>query len=73
MRLKRGQLWHCINAACGAEIQVVEDAGPEDGSNPRCTCGSIMKMHYTKPQFRRSETPQGVKDGMERLSELRNS
>ena len=32
-----------------------------------------MKMHYTKPQFRRLETPQGVKDGMERLSELRNS
>jgi hypothetical protein len=32
-----------------------------------------MKMHYTKPQFRRSETPQGVKDGMERLSELRNN
>jgi len=73
MRLKRGQVWRCINVARGAEIQVVGDADPEDGSHPRCTCRSIMKMHYTKPQFRRLETPQGVKDGMERLSELRNS
>ena len=61
MRLKRGQVWRCINLGCGAEIQVVGDAGPEDGSNPRCTCGSIMKMHYTKPQFRRAEAPQEVK------------
>jgi len=74
MRLKRGQVWRCINVACGAEIQVVGDAGPEDGSNPRCTCGSIMKMHYTKPQFGRAETPpQGVKPHMERPSELRSS
>jgi len=58
VRLKRGQVWRCMDVACGTEIQVVGDAGPEDGSNPRCTCGSIMKMHNTKPQFRRAEAPQ---------------
>lgn len=73
MRLKRGQVWGCINVACGAEIQVVQGAGPEDGRNPRCTCGSIMKMHYSKPQFRRSEAPQGAKRPMEHLSDPRNS
>ena len=61
MRLKQGQLWHCINAACAAEIQVVHDAGLAVGSNPRCSCGSIMKMRYGKPQLRtygESEKPE---------------
>ena len=73
MRLKRGQVWCCINLACGAEIQVVRDACAEDGLHPRCTWGSIMKIHYTKPQFRRAEAPQEVKRHMEHLSELRSS
>ena len=52
MRLKQGQLWHCMNAACAAEIRVIRDAGLAEGSNPRCSCGSIMKMPYSKPRLR---------------------
>jgi hypothetical protein len=61
MRLEQGQQWRCINQACGAEIQVMECAGLASGSNPRCSCGSIMKMPYKKPQLRRFEATEDVK------------
>jgi hypothetical protein len=68
MRLERGQIWRCINQACGAEIQVIERSGLAGGSNPRCTCGSIMKMPYAKPQLRRFEAPEEVKRLLQQLS-----
>ena len=61
MRLEQGQLWRCINQACGAEIRVIECAGLAGGSNPRCSCGSIMKMPYSKPQLRHFEATEEVK------------
>jgi hypothetical protein len=67
MQLKQGQVWRCINGACGALIQIMEGGGLENGSNPRCACGSIMKMPYVKPHFRRSETPEEVKRLLEQL------
>jgi hypothetical protein len=49
-----------MNQACSAEIQVIERAGLRGGSNPRCSCGSIMKMPYIKPQLRRFEATDDV-------------
>jgi hypothetical protein len=67
MRLERGQIWHCINRACGAEIRVMESTGLTGGSNLRCTCGSIMKMPYSKPQLRRFEAPEDIKRLLQQL------
>ncbi len=61
MRLERGQVWRCINHVCGAEIQVREPSAITDGSNPRCSCGSMMKMPYSKPRLRRFEATEEVK------------
>jgi hypothetical protein len=68
MRLERGQIWRCINQVCGTEIKVMERSGLTGGSNPRCTCGSIMKMPYSKPQLRCFEAPEEVKRLLQRLS-----
>jgi hypothetical protein len=67
MRLKQGQIWRCINESCGAQIQVMQSGGLEDGSNPRCSCGSSMKMPYIRPQLRRAEAPAEVKKLLEQL------
>jgi hypothetical protein len=68
MRLEPGQIWRCINQACVAEIRVMESSGLTGGSNLRCTCGSLMKMPYSKPQLRRFEAPEEVKRLLQQLS-----
>jgi hypothetical protein len=67
MRLLDGQIWRCINETCGAQVRVIQSGGLEDGSNPRCSCGSIMKMPYRKPRPRRAEAPAEVKRLLEQL------
>jgi hypothetical protein len=68
MRLERGQVWRCINQACGAEIHVKEPSAITDGSNPRCSCGSMMKMPYSKPQLRRFEATEDVRRLLQQLA-----
>jgi hypothetical protein len=68
MRLERAQIWRCINQACGAEVQVLEPSGLAGDSNPRCICGSIMKMPYSRPQLRRFEATEEVKRLLQQLS-----
>jgi len=51
MRLIQGQHWRCMNDACRAEIRVTGTGGLGEGSNPRCSCGSIMKRPYHRPRF----------------------
>ena len=68
MRLERGQLWRCTDPACGAEIQVKEPSAITDGSNPRCSCGNIMKMPYSKPQLRRFKASEDAKRLLQELA-----
>jgi hypothetical protein len=68
MRLERGQVWRCIDQKCGAEIQVKEPSAITDGSNPRCSCGNIMKMPYSKPQLRRLEATENVRRLLQQLA-----
>ena len=68
MRLESGQLWRCTDQVCGAEIQVKEPSAITDGANPRCSCGKIMKMPYSKPQLRRFEATQDAKRLLQQLA-----
>ena len=51
LKISSGQRWRCQNDACGCEITVMVSSKLE-GDNPRCSCGSVMKKPYTKPQLR---------------------
>jgi hypothetical protein len=46
--MKSGESWHCTNPACHCEV-FVEVSGQIQGTNPLCTCGSIMKKGYSPP------------------------
>jgi hypothetical protein len=70
MRLKQGQVWRCLNDACRAEVLVTETGGLEHGSNPRCCCGSMMKMPYEKPKIRHSEESHEVRRLLQRLASV---
>lgn len=51
MRMNSGERWQCMNRACRCTV-LVETSGERKGSNPRCTCGSVMKKPYAPPVFR---------------------
>ena len=68
MRFKQGQVWRCLNDACGAEFMVTESGALEEGGNPRCCCGSIMKMPYDQPRIRSGEESQEVRRLLQRLA-----
>jgi hypothetical protein len=55
VRFIQGERWRCQNRAYGGEIQVVTSSKAEDGINPRCPCGGIMKKPYHKPVLREHE------------------
>jgi hypothetical protein len=51
MLMKSGERWQCMNPACQCTV-LVETSSEVEGSNPRCTCGSVMKKPYAPPVFR---------------------
>jgi hypothetical protein len=68
MRYRKGDVWRCLNDACGAQILVTEDAALESDANPRCCCGSMMKMPYAQPTLRDTEESQEVRRLLQRLA-----
>jgi len=68
MRFKQGQVWRCLNDACGAELMVTGTGLLDKGSNPRCCCGSVMKMPYEQPRIRFSEESREVKNLLQQLA-----
>ena len=50
MSIQKGERWLCQNDACGSEIMVVESSKLRNDENPRCSCGSIMKKPYFRPE-----------------------
>jgi hypothetical protein len=57
MRLLKGQRWTCQYRYCGSEIEVVSASHVDDGMNPRCSCGGMMKKKaYSKPAPKVSDT-----------------
>jgi hypothetical protein len=68
MRFKEGHIWRCLNDACGARIVVTRGAKFESGANPRCCCGSIMKMPYSQPRLQSTANPQEVRRLFQQLA-----
>jgi len=68
MRFKRGQVWRCLNDACGAELAVTATGELDEGGSPRCCCGSLMKMPYDQPKLRHSEDSEEVRKLLQRLT-----
>jgi len=49
MEIRKGERWRCQNRNCEAEILVLSASEVPDGTNPRCSCGQIMKKPYVRP------------------------
>jgi len=68
MRFKEGQVWRCLNDACGAQLTVTASGELDEGGNPRCCCGSLMKMPYAQPRIRFSDDSQEVRKLLQQLA-----
>src|ERR1700686_1247922 len=51
-----GQRWRCLNQECRSEILVSTSSLAQGGSNPRCSCGEIMKKPYFQPELYKFES-----------------
>lgn len=60
MGIQKGERWLCQNDACGGEILVLASSQLQDVGNPRCSCGSVMKKPYIKPEIRISRMTEGA-------------
>ena len=49
--IRKGQRWRCQNPGCRSEIFVTISSRAQGGSNPRCSCGEIMKKSYVRPEL----------------------
>ena len=49
MELQKGERWRCQNHACKSEILVLASSGVPSDSNPRCSCGGLMRKPYVRP------------------------
>lgn len=56
MEIQKGERWRCQNPVCGSEILVTISSRARGGSNPRCSCGEIMKKPYAQPGLRSFES-----------------
>ena len=50
MVMHLGERWHCTNLSCRCTI-LVESGTSGEGTNPRCSCGSVMKKEFKSPVF----------------------
>jgi hypothetical protein len=48
MLMTEGQVYRCQNRDCGCEVKVIKPS-IESNSNPRCSCGAVMKKPYKEP------------------------
>jgi hypothetical protein len=52
MAIRKEERWRCQNPSCKSEILVMSSSEVESGTNPRCSCGSLMKKAYVTPAVR---------------------
>lgn len=50
MVMHPGERWHCTNPSCRCTV-LVEAGTPQEGENPRCSCGAVMKKEFKSPVF----------------------
>ncbi len=51
MEIRKGERWRCQNRICQAEILVLASSELPEGTNPRCSCGQIMRKPYGRPEI----------------------
>jgi len=61
--IQKGERWLCQNDACASEMLVLESSNLRGDENPRCSCGSIMKQPYVRPEVRAFQAQQEARDG----------
>src|SRR2546421_6456181 len=49
--IRKGEQWRCQNQECRSQILVSTSSRAQGGSNPRCSCGEIMKKPYVRPEL----------------------
>jgi len=49
VEMRKGEQWRCQNRICQAEILVLASSELPEGTNPRCSCGQIMRKPYARP------------------------
>lgn len=52
MAIRKEERWRCQNPFCAGEILVMSSSEVEGGTNPRCSCGGLMKKPYVSPALR---------------------
>ncbi len=52
MEIREGERWRCQNPVCQSEILVTASSKGVNGKNPRCSCGSLMKKPYVRPEMK---------------------
>ena len=59
MRMRRNDRWRCSNPECGGEILVLANAKAFSATNPRCSCGNLMRKPYITPKLNTFEPEHG--------------
>jgi hypothetical protein len=55
MALTKGELYHCTDPHCGAEIEITIGSGEAGGDlAPRCCCGLDMELVEEAPEDSRT-------------------
>jgi hypothetical protein len=62
-QIRKGERWRCQNRQCGSEIFVTESSHTQGGSNPRCSCGEVMKRPYIRPELNTFEQMKQISRG----------
>jgi hypothetical protein len=57
VEIRKGERWRCQNRICQAEILVLASSELPEGTNPRCSCGQIMRKPYARPEINTSTVP----------------
>ena len=52
MAIRKEERWRCPSPLCNSEILVTSSSEVEGGTNPRCSCGSLMKKIYVSPALK---------------------
>jgi hypothetical protein len=50
--IRKKERWRCPSSFCKGEILVTSSSEVEGGTNPRCSCGSLMKKTYVSPALK---------------------
>lgn len=50
MVMHPGERWHCTNPSCHCTV-LVEAGTSQEGGNPFCSCGAVMKKEFKSPVF----------------------